>query len=549
MPGADKNFKVKIITEADRTGSQQTLSDLDAIAEKERNAKAKALLDRIPPKGATPPTPPEDGAGSLIGSLIGSFSGIAILGLVENVASRISAWAENLKRAAEEQRGLNREINQAVKSYEKIRTPEQWDRENNKIEENIQKLRDKRAITTDRAEINAINQQIAGYERQQTALAILAQRGLERAQAEEKVKLAIRDQINLLAQGDRSSQHALAAAENRAKVENQLTDLRAKGISSAVDVARERGLISETQAVALKAKIERDADEENFRRSQDVSDKKISSINNEIARTKAQREEAEKGFKDAQQQQAHDLNAQSNAARLRQEQLDLDEKARSARKSATDIEERGPEYASMAPRAKEIADQAEREAEAHRILAQTAEREANAGEKRKESLDAELKTTKAILEDRQRAEQAAKTRGEQIPDIEAQKKADAEVHAQRLKNQDNNLSTLQEQHDKLVDITKSRGITEAERKAAYDAAQGLEPQIRDEQFKAHEQARNAELDRMTKRTQEGPAPGLTPQQTLNYFTKGPGAAPGTPTSDTTLKEILGVLRQQVDLWR
>ncbi len=83
---------------------------------------------------------------------------------------------------------------------------------------------------------------------------------------------------------------------------------------------------------------------------------------------------------------------------------------------------------------------------------------------------------------------------------------------------------LKKRHDELAEIAKSRGITEAERKAAYDAAQGMEPGIAEKERKDKEDAAAKEAQRMQDRLQ-GPPTGLTPQETIDYFKKGQGAAP------------------------
>src|SRR5581483_3928979 len=306
-------FDINVRSKADISGAkqqEQALKDVELQARKTQAATTTAAATPTP-RAATPAAAAaaeaEAGASvSALGSLIGSFAGIGILGAIEFIAGKIQSWAENLRRTAEEQRSLNREIDQAVRSYEKIRTPEQWDRENEKIEEQIQKLRDRRAVTTDSREIDQLNQEIAAYERQQTDLAILARRGLERAQIEQQVAIAIRGQIIAIAEEGRASERAQAAAEKRAAVERELTDERARGKSSAVDLARDRGEITDTQAVAAKAKIQRDADNENFNRSQRLADQKVQHINDEIARTGAAREEAQKNFDEAQRQQRID---------------------------------------------------------------------------------------------------------------------------------------------------------------------------------------------------------------------------------------------------
>src|SRR5439155_12969448 len=188
------------------------------------------------------------------------------------------------------------EIDETVKSYEKIHNVDQWERENDKIEKNIQALRDKRTITTDPTQIKTLDEEIAAYERQQNALAYLAQHGLRLAQIEERRALILKEQIASLALQDQSYERQRAAAEKRAAIDRELTDERTKGKEAAVDLAHERGLIDDVQAVAAKAKIQRDADDENFNRSQRLADQKVKSIQDEIAHTKDQREEAQQNF-------------------------------------------------------------------------------------------------------------------------------------------------------------------------------------------------------------------------------------------------------------
>ncbi len=90
---------------------------------------------------------------------------------------------------------------------------------------------------------------------------------------------------------------------------------------------------------------------------------------------------------------------------------------------------------------------------------------------------------------------------------------------------------LKKRHDELADIARSRGITEAERKAAYDAAQKMEPDIAEKERKAQEDAAAKEAKRMEDRMQGLPE-GLTPQETLDYFKTGKGAAPKTTSGAT-----------------
>ncbi len=100
---------------------------------------------------------------------------------------------------------------------------------------------------------------------------------------------------------------------------------------------------------------------------------------------------------------------------------------------------------------------------------------------------------------------------------------------------------LKKRHDELVDITKSRGITEAERKAAYDAAQGMEPDIAEKERKAQEDAAAKEAERTRKRFEEGPPPG-TPEETLDYFKKGQGAAPGASAAGKSPDVVQAIQR-------
>ncbi len=362
---ADQDFNIKVVTTADTSGITQTEAGLSKLV-----ARSDALASQFPglPGGQLPAEAEkvaketEKSAINLgkarqealvlarelatggnvmrtLGSLMGAFGTsitvAAIGGLL--LFEKIKQWGEEIKKAAAEQLKLNREIDQSVKGYSDIRTAAQWDKENDKIEEQIALLRDKRKFSDDPKEKEVISKEIAARERQQQDLAILAQRGYERAQAEEKVKIAIRDQIDAMAQADKSAPIGVDAA-------------------------------------------------------------------------KAKREEAEKNFDAVQATEAAQLKARSDAARLAQQSADVDLDVASKKKELAEAEQearRDPGGVDVSAARERLA-AAEREAQVMRELANGAANYVRQLDHGKDALNAELQTTKAILEYRQRAEQAAK---------------------------------------------------------------------------------------------------------------------------------------------
>ncbi len=293
---ADQDFNIKVVTTADTSGLTKTADEMARI-------RQQGLLSPIPAElsGATAVAAKETekmAAASLLtgvnlgkarqeaivlarelatggnvmrtlGSLMGAFGTsitvAAIGGLL--LFERIKSWGESIKNAAEDQVKLNREIDQSVKGYANISTAAQWDKENDKIEEQIQLLRDKRRFSTDPTEQQNLSKEIEARQRQQQDLAILAQRGYERAQAEEKVKLSIRDQIDAMAQADKTAPVGVEAAKaKREEAEKNFDAVQATEaaqLEARADSARlaQQSADAELEVASAKKKLAEDEKE------------------------------------------------------------------------------------------------------------------------------------------------------------------------------------------------------------------------------------------------------------------------------------------------
>src|SRR5581483_4131518 len=279
-------------------------------------------------------------------------------------------------------------------------------------------------------------------------------------------------------------------------------------------------------------------------------------INDEIARTGAAREEAQKNFDEAQRQQGIDAEHRQNAPRLAREAADAEEDARKARASAKAAEERRFEFGDqIVEREKAAADEAERQATLKRILADTAARETREAEKRAPQVDEELKRTKAILEERQRQEEHAKGRAADIPEIEAQKKAEGDLHKLRRANQDEALARNLEDAAASGDaqaraVLNNRAAAQRDRQLGqFKDAELLEQTARDllnknPQIDPRSRAAFAEADRLRRESEQ-----LRREIPQAPEARGQQAGAQTGISDKGVAEIVGAVKQLADLWR
>ncbi len=429
----DQDFNIKVVTTADTSGLRQVGDEMDRLNErgKRQSSLRGAFLAPVPEDlkttedvvkesekaaaasfltGANLGKARREAAvlvrelatgGNVmrtVGSLMGAFSfaitgaGIAALFLFE----KIGQWAAEIRKTAEEQRALSREIDRSVKGYESIRTAAQWDKENEKIEDQIQLLRDKLKLTSNTTDRENIQKEIDARQRQQQDLAIQAQRGFERARAEEQTTKAIREQIEAMAAADKSAPVGVEAA-------------------------------------------------------------------------KAKREEAEKNYDAVRKTEGEQLKARADAAKFAQQSADADVAAAQAKKDL--LEARGGGSAPDIEAARLTLNLAEALARNMRELAEGSAGYVRQLDHGKDALNAELQTTKAILEYRLRAEQSAKAAAasalqQAVPGLGPQgiKRADPSVQAV-LMNEQAAATAAREGRSKDVDLFQSsaqalkRGLT------------------------------------------------------------------------------------------
>src|SRR5581483_5448914 len=492
----EENFKVRIETEADTKGIQQTQADI---------AKLKQDAAATPAGPATAQA--AEGAKGLAEGLGKALTGaqniesvlLRLPGVIGIAAAAgfglyraITSYADGIKQAAEEHQKLLDQLDEHVRAYEKIRNVAQWDQENEKIEEQITKLQRKLALTTDGKEQEALKDQLKFLDLQKTTLDALAKLGIERAKREKEVAEEIRNQAKAVQGLADAYEAARRNAERTADTSKKIRDLQRDENGDEASEKRRRGEITSAQELAEKETARREAAAANHAAEQKALDDRKKSLQGEADSFK-QGEDREKKILEGMEKEA----VRREEAKQKREETD-----RNALKAEADLrkarEEQakpltGPEAArevQQARRDKAVKDAEDRLSKA-REEQQKAEQAARHPGERPGEFEENLKKQQANVENfdeqRRRAEEKL---AKESPEIDAKKKANDEIYNETEKRErsraDRAIKNAQQEHDEKVADLKTEDEIQKLRSGGQDLAA--------DKLKAAQDQRKAERD-------------------------------------------------------
>jgi hypothetical protein len=223
----------------------------------EAEALAAARAERVADEESQGPA---IGRGGRLGTFLNS-AGLGSLGITIGFASiigleakrAIDAATESTRKQIEEQQKFNREQDKTIEGYEKISTVGEWEKAREAITEQIQLLKDRRELIENDGQRDDVDARISALGLREDALNQAAQKGIERAAAEEKTKQALKDQNEALADQLKAYDAIRETQKAQLELAIQLAEIGKDERIQQIDFAERHRTITHKQAADQRA--------------------------------------------------------------------------------------------------------------------------------------------------------------------------------------------------------------------------------------------------------------------------------------------------------